>query len=351
LELLIALKNGDGIVWALVVAGVLTTVVRGLLIPAYRRQKEAPQTAEPARVWERRYAIGSYTLATLLGLLSARALTTGDPLVAMLITGMIFGYGSGLVVRTSVRPIICAGSLALAVVPTVLGLSMYSAGAGDNYTKAAYAAQAFLIAAFAIASLESVAHIYRTTLRQLLTNQDLAILAGKDALTGLPNRTLLRARLNEGIAQTRRTGELLAFHYLDLDRFKIVNDVLGHSAGDALLQAVAERLESILRVGDSAARFGGDEFVVVQTGIRRPDEARLLAHRIIRVVSAPYSLDGQEARIGVSIGIALAPRHGLGLEGLASRADAALYEAKRKGRGGVVVWGDASSPAAETTAA
>jgi diguanylate cyclase (GGDEF)-like protein len=348
---LIALKNGDRIVWALVVAGVLTTVVRGLLIPAYRRQKEAPQTAEPARVWERRYAIGSYTLATLLGLLSARALTTGDPLVAMLITGMIFGYGSGLVVRTSVRPIICAGSLALAVVPTVLGLSMYSAGAGDNYIKAVYAAQAFLIAAFAIASLESVAHIYRTTLRQLLTNQDLAILAGKDALTGLPNRTLLRARLNEGIAQTRRTGELLAFHYLDLDRFKIVNDVLGHSAGDALLQAVAERLESILRIGDSAARFGGDEFVVVQTGIRRPDEARLLAHRIIRTVSAPYSLDGQEARVGVSVGIALAPRHGLGLEGLASRADAALYEAKRKGRGGVVVWGDASSPAAETTAA
>jgi diguanylate cyclase len=161
----------------------------------------------------------------------------------------------------------------------------------------------------------------------------------------------LRARLNEGIAQTRRTGELLAFHYLDLDRFKIVNDVLGHSAGDALLQAVAERLESILRIGDSAARFGGDEFVVVQTGIRRPDEARLLAHRIIRTVSAPYSLDGQEARVGVSVGIALAPRHGLGLEGLASRADAALYEAKRKGRGGVVVWGDASSPAAETTAA
>jgi hypothetical protein len=79
---LIALKNGDRIVWALVVAGVLTTVVRGLLIPAYRRQKEAPQTAEPARVWERRYAIGSYTLAALLGLLSARALTTGDPLVA-----------------------------------------------------------------------------------------------------------------------------------------------------------------------------------------------------------------------------------------------------------------------------
>ena len=186
---------------------------------------------------------------------------------------------------------------------------------------------------------------------KVLTNQDLAILAGKDALTGLPNRTLLRARLNEGIAETRRTGELLAFHYLDLDRFKIVNDVLGHSAGDALLQAVAERLESILRVGDSAARFGGDEFVVVQTGIRRPDEARLLAHRIIRVVSAPYSLDDQEARVGVSVGIALAPRHGLGLEGLASRADAALYEAKRKGRGGVVVWGDASSSAAETTAA
>jgi diguanylate cyclase len=348
---LIALKNGDGVVWALTIAGVLATVVRCLLIKAYHRQKEAPQTAEPARVWERRYAIGSYTFATLLGLLNLRALMTGDPLVAMLITGMTFGYGSGLVARVSIRPIICVGGLALTAVPTVIGLSTYIASAGDDYTKAAYAAQALLIAGIAVASLETVAHTYRITLQQLLTNQDLAVLAGTDALTGLPNRTLLRARLNEGIVRAGQTDELLAFHYLDLDRFKIINDVLGHSAGDALLQAVAERLSGTLRIGDIAARIGGDEFVVVQFGILRADEARMLAHRIVRVVGAPYNLDGEEARIGVSVGVALAPRHGLDLDGLAARADAALYEAKRKGRGGVVVWGDALSPVAGTSAA
>jgi diguanylate cyclase len=346
---LIALKTRDGVVWGLVIAGVLAIIVRGLLISAYHRQKEGLQRAEPARIWERRYAIANHPFAALLGLLNARALMTGDPLVAMLITGMTFGHGSGLVARVSVRPRICVVGLALAVVPTVIALAAV-ASVSDHYARAAYAAQALLIGGFAVASLETVARTYRTTLPQLLANQDLATLAGKDALTGLPNRTLLRARLNEGIARTRETGELLAFHYLDLDRFKTVNDLLGHSAGDALLQSVAERLESILRVGDTAARFGGDEFVVVQIGIRQPDEARLLAHRIIRVLGAPYSLDGQEARVGVSIGIALAPRHGLGLEGLASRADAALYQAKHKGRGGVVVFGDAS-PATDMTAA
>jgi diguanylate cyclase len=347
---LIALKTGDGVVWGVVVAGTVAIAVRGLLISAYHRQKEGLQRAEPARIWERRYAVANHAFAALLGLLNARALMTGDPLVAMLITGMTFGYGSGLVARVSVRPLICIVGLALAVVPTVIAFASVAA-VSDHYARAAYAAQALLIAGFAVASSETVARIYKTTLRQLVANQDLATLAGKDALTGLPNRTLLRARLNEGIARTRETGELLAFHYLDLDRFKIVNDVLGHSAGDALLQAVAERLSAILRIGDIAARFGGDEFVVVQFGILRSDEARMLAHRIVRVLSAPYSLDGQEARIGVSIGIALAPPHGLGLERLASRADAALYQAKHKGRGGVVIWGDGLSSAAGTSAA
>jgi diguanylate cyclase (GGDEF)-like protein len=347
---LIALKNDDAVIWALVIAAVAVSVVRGLLIAAYHRQKRAPQTVEPAAIWERRFAIGSYTFAALLGLFNARALATGDPLIAMLITAMTFGHGAGLVARVAVRPTICVVSLMLAVVPTVIGLSVYIAGVNDFYTRAACAVLAVLIVGFAVASLETVAHTYQTTLQQLLNNRDLAILAGKDALTGLPNRSLLRARLNEGIARARQTGELLGFHYLDLDRFKTVNDMLGHSAGDALLQAVADRLKSILRVGDTAARFGGDEFVVVQSGVQRADEARLLARRIIRVLGAPYSLEGEEAWIGVSVGVALAPRDGLDLEGLAARADAALYRAKHKGRGAVVVWGEASSTA-ETTAA
>jgi diguanylate cyclase len=348
---LIAVKQGDAVILALVIAGIAVSIFRGAVIVAYHRQKRAPQTAEPAATWERRYAVGSYAFAAVLGLFNARALATGDPLIAMLITAMTFGHGAGLVARVAVRPTICVVSLMLAVVPTVIGLSIYTAGVSDPYAKAACAMLAILIAGFAAASLETVAHRYLTTLQQLLNNRDLAILAGKDALTGLANRSLLRARLDEGIARAGQTGELLAFHYLDLDRFKTVNDMLGHSAGDTLLQTVADRLKSILRVGDTAARFGGDEFVVVQSGIQRADEARLLARRIVRVLSAPYNLEGEEeAWIGVSVGVALAPRDGLDLENLASRADAALYRAKNKGRGAVVVWGEASS-SAETTAA
>ena len=136
------------------------------------------------------------------------------------------------------------------------------------------------------------------------------MLAGQDGLTGLPNRTLLRARLNEGIVQVRRGDTVLAFHCLDLDHFKSVNDNLGDSAGDALLKLVAERLTSILRIGDTVARVGGDEFVVLQVGIGHEDEARLLAHRIVRALGAPFAIDGRDVRIGVTVGIAGAPRDG-----------------------------------------
>jgi diguanylate cyclase (GGDEF)-like protein len=167
----------------------------------------------------------------------------------------------------------------------------------------------------------------------------------------LPNRTLLCARFNEAMAQIRRSDKVLALHALDLDYFKSINDSLGHPAGDALLKLVAERLNGILRIGDTVARVGGDEFVVLQVGIRSSDEAKLLAHRIVRTLSAPYLLDGSELRIGVSIGIALAPNDGSAFDGLAASADAALYQAKRKGRGGILLASETSGRGHTATAA
>jgi hypothetical protein len=125
-------------------------------------------------------------------------------MVAMLVTSVMFGYGAGIVARLGVRPAVCAISLALAVVPTAIGYLSYAARAGDYYVGIMYAGQALLLIAFAAAGAEAMGHIYRTTLQQLLTRQDLAMLAGQDGLTGLPNRTLLRARLNEGIVRVRR---------------------------------------------------------------------------------------------------------------------------------------------------
>ena len=211
-----------------------------------------------------------------------------------------------------------------------------------------YVGQTLLLIAFAAAGTEAMRHIYRTTLQQLVTRQDLAILAGQDGLTRLPNRTLLRARFNEAFVQMRQANKMLAFHSLDLDLFKMVNDSLGHRAGDELLKMVAERLTDILRIGDTVARVGGDEFVGLQVGITHQDQASLLAHRIIRALSAPYVIDGHEVHIGASIGIALAPNDGVTFDRLATCADAALYQAKSE-KGRSVVFAD-DRPAPNETA-
>lgn len=152
----------------------------------------------------------------------------------------------------------------------------------------------------------------------------------------------------EAFARLGGDGDGLAIHCLDLDRFKTVNDAYGHLVGDALLRAVTERLLGAIRRKDTAARLGGDEFVVVQSGIRHEDEALLIAHRIIRALGAPYEVGGKEIRIGVSIGVALAPRDGLALDGLIARADAALYRAKRDGRGVAMLSDEAEPPSSLT---
>ena len=348
--ILVAAKNNDPVIWALTVLSVGVTAGRIALILAYRRRASLEGVQDPA-LWNARYAIGAYSFALVLGAFNLRAIATGDPMVAMLVTSVMFGYGAGIVARLGVRPAVCVISLALAVAPTAIGYLSYAARAGDNYVAIMYAGQALLLIAFAAAGTEAMGHIYRTTLQQLLTRQDLAMLAGQDGLTGLPNRTLLRARLNEGIVQVRRGDTVLAFHCLDLDHFKSVNDNLGHPAGDALLKLVADRLTSMLRIGDTVARVGGDEFVILQVGIQHEDEARLLAHRIVRALGAPFVIDGRDVRIGVTVGIAVAPRDGVTLDQLAACADAALYQVKHKGRGSVVFAGEPPRPSAAVTAA
>lgn len=338
-------RYDDPIILALVVGGILVTVWRVSTVRAYRRADTKVRQGDEAHLWERRYAIGSYAFAALLGLLNLHVTTAfGDPLTAMLISGLVLGYGAGVVIRLAVRPFICATSIALALVPTLVGfLVLIVTNAGQPHVMLAYGLQAALMIGFAASGLQMVGCLYRTTLQQLLAKQDLAIMAGQDALTGLPNRLLLQARLNESLARLSETGGMLACHYIDLDKFKIVNDRLGHATGDAVLQAVAERLSDVLRVGDTVARIGGDEFMVLQNGVRGIDDARSLGRRIVRSLSAPVFHDGHELHIGASVGIALAPRDGLDLAALSSCADVALYQAKRNGHGGVVVGGEAST--------
>ncbi len=172
---------------------------------------------------------------------------------------------------------------------------------------------------------------YLDVTEQRKAQAQMAHMAHHDALTGLPNRALFEDRLATALALARRGG-VVALHYLDLDEFKPVNDRLGHQAGDDLLGQAARRLGQSLRESDTLARIGGDEFAIVQTGIERAEDAFALAGRLCALMERPFRLHDEDVRIGVSIGVALAPDHGLKPEGLVAAADAALYRSKRAGR-------------------
>ncbi|SFN32407.1 EAL domain-containing protein [Marinobacter pelagius] len=155
-----------------------------------------------------------------------------------------------------------------------------------------------------------------------------------DLLTRLPNRALFKDRLELAIAQARRGKEKLAVMFLDLDRFKIINDTLGHAMGDRLLQAVTQRLEKCLRKGDTLSRFGGDEFTLLLPAIHDNDDARQIARKLIRALQAPFQLGEHEVFVGVSIGIAVYPEAGENLDQLIQNADIAMYHVKGRGKDG-----------------
>ncbi|WP_234820264.1 putative bifunctional diguanylate cyclase/phosphodiesterase [Rhodopseudomonas palustris] len=161
----------------------------------------------------------------------------------------------------------------------------------------------------------------------------LAFMAHHDGLTGLPNRNSLRKRLDELLIQTRRTGEKIAVLFVGIDNFKAVNDTLGHAVGDKLLRGVARRLRSTLREEDPLARLNSDEFAVIQTGIKRPEDIVLLAKRLLHAIAEPYLLQGHSVVVGASIGIAVAPGDGDDSEKLLMNADMALSRAKKDTRG------------------
>ncbi|WEN40939.1 putative signaling protein [Thauera sp. GDN1] len=153
-----------------------------------------------------------------------------------------------------------------------------------------------------------------------------------DQLTHLPNRVLFKDRLELAIAQAQRRNGTLAVMFIDVDRFKLVNDTFGHAEGDALLRAIAARLSATLRRGDTLARLGGDEFTVLLPDITRPEDAEVIARKVLEAISPPIGLSKGQFRATVSVGIALFPRDGGSAEELTRHADVAMYQVKRSGK-------------------
>jgi len=172
-----------------------------------------------------------------------------------------------------------------------------------------------------------------TNINQLKAQQELLErVAHYDALTQLPNRVLLSDRLRQAIAQARRNQTRLAVCYLDLDGFKHINDTLGHEAGDWVLKAVAQRMNAVLRASDTAARIGGDEFVVLLSDLDTADAGETMLERLLQAIRQPVNVNGQSASVGASIGVSIYPDNALVTDTLLRQADIAMYQAKDSGK-------------------
>lgn len=181
--------------------------------------------------------------------------------------------------------------------------------------------------------LESANHHLLSEMRERETaEQQVQFLAYYDALTGLPNRTLLKDRMSVALATARRSKSGLAVLFLDLDNFKHVNDSLGHSAGDALLKGASSRLKKCTREQDTVARLGGDEFVVLLTGVKDASDATITADRIVSEMIHSFEIQEHQLNVTCSVGISLFPTHGADVESLIKNADVAMYAAKENGR-------------------
>ncbi|MBU1691036.1 MAG: diguanylate cyclase [Gammaproteobacteria bacterium] len=163
-------------------------------------------------------------------------------------------------------------------------------------------------------------------------SREMELLALHDALTGLPNRRLLMERLSLAIAHARRNKRTMAVMYLDLDGFKLLNDTLGHDAGDTLLNSVAARLVAAVRQEDTVARLGGDEFVIALWEISHADDVGYLVSKVMQSLSQPYRIQDRDVSMTASVGVSIYPTHGENVDTLMKSADLALYEAKRAGK-------------------
>ncbi|TFW09931.1 EAL domain-containing protein [Oxalobacteraceae bacterium OM1] len=227
------------------------------------------------------------------------------------------------------------------LLPALLGWLVLSADRfGNMDIRAALAAEAFFIALLFTAligwSARSLVHLERlASIRQsekLEALERAARLAHYDALTGLANRMLLQERLTESVKAAARRHSVVALLFIDLDRFKPINDTHGHRAGDEVLVEIATRLKAAVRDTDTVARLGGDEFVVLMNEVRRPDDAASTAAKLIDCIEQPYLIESQETFLSASIGVATYPDHATDAAGLMERADAAMYYAKSLGK-------------------
>lgn len=329
------------LLWTLFMLG--TELVRAVVARRFN-QSEIP--LEEAPDWHKRFTIGNLLAAVGWGSSGVLLFVPGNETAQMtLVIIVLSAIAVSIPALAADRRMFVTFSL-LAVIPLLIRLLLQDSSA--SLINAALLIFLFpLLTAFAMRiSRQTVDELkmhfaYADLARELSgeiavrrqAESRLLDLANFDQLTGLPNRTLLRDRLDQALKKARRRGGMVAVLFADLDRFKAINDSLGHHAGDDVLRTIGERLQECVRAENTVARLSGDEFIIVLEDLDNIEAVRAVTRRILMEVSEPVSLgDGNDVKLGASIGIALFPDHGRGVEALLQNADIAMYRAKTNGR-------------------
>lgn len=305
--------------YGLTAFGGVVSIGKIILVRLHRwRLTLGGESMSEALVWQSWHAALTYGMAGAVGLMAAAIFASSNMSAQLLATALVFGYCAGIVSRVSIRPKIAIVALIFAALPAIISAAWIS--------DTVHVFIAVMFAVFLLGSFESVRFLYSAAVRQITMRLDMASLARADPLTGLANRLGLREAF-ERLPRSHNT--YVVAHFFDLDGFKPVNDHYGHATGDIVLRLIGKRLRALALGSEIVARIGGDEFVVIQSSLAHPDEAELLARRIIRTVREPYTIAEQAVRVGASLGYASSPSATAELDELLARADAQAYKVKR----------------------
>jgi len=321
--------SGDA-VFGLFLAGFLVVgAARSWNVCLYHRFGGHRSDLAATKRWERNALIGAWTFAGLVGATGAYALMFySGTSVETLIICCVMGYIAGISSRNASRPLITIGQISLTCAPILVALLLQPS--------VIHIALAIFIAILYVGTVIVSRSVFDNLISRHEAYKRIETLAHRDALSGLWNRSAFLQLFDKRLPLAAAEGKRTALLAIDLDRFKDINDTLGHPVGDAVLKQAAERIASVLRPGDEASRVGGDEFLVMLTGDGGNDEMTVVANRILAAFSEPFAVDMTRTVCGASIGFALAPRDGGTSKLLLRNADLALYEAKKRGRGRIV---------------
>lgn len=327
--------SGDGFYIFVAIAFAVIGIWRSGASYLYFQHGEKVKTRASVKRWEFVALIGAWSFSALVGVTGAYT-TVGHPGqdVEYLITGCVMGYIAGISSRNASRPIITIGQISLTCVPFSIALLLHF--------DLVHVTLALFIATLYMSTILISRMVFENIVARHYAYKQVERVAQQDALTGLWSRDYFLKILNDKISQESRSNNNVVLITIDLDRFKDINDTLGHPAGDSILFEAAQRIKASISVPSEVSRVGGDEFLVLLTDVDVAG-ADVIAGEVLDSLSRPFKINMSNINCGASIGYAIAPRDGYSVDLLLRHADLALYEAKRLGRGQVVPYGPALS--------